>query len=108
MGHGWQPCSYDSTYSTSASAYPISVGRTEETFGIAPQTAANAITETKKKTNQKQNKAMKVKIKGYKELQEAIYDFDAGRLIGVVLAEDADNGVYNVYPMELVTNIYDD
>ena len=51
---------------------------------------------------------MKVKIKGIREPQEAIYAFDAGRLVGVILVEDADNGVYNVYPMELVVNIYDD
>lgn len=51
---------------------------------------------------------MKVKIKGYKELQKAIYAFDDGRLVGVILAEDANDGTYNVYPMELVTNIYDD
>lgn len=51
---------------------------------------------------------MKVKIKGYKELQEAIYAFDAGRLVGVILAEDADNGAANVYPMELVEEIYDE
>jgi len=52
---------------------------------------------------------MKVKIKGIKEPQDAMYSFDDnGKLVGIVLCEDADNGVYNMYPMDLVQNIYDD
>lgn len=51
---------------------------------------------------------MKVKIKGIREPQKAIYAFDAGRLVGVILAEDAENGVANVYPMELVEDICDE
>lgn len=51
---------------------------------------------------------MKVKIKGIKEPQEAAYAFNAGKLVGVVLAVDAENGVANVYPMELVEEICDE
>ena len=50
---------------------------------------------------------MRVKIKGIKELQDAMYSFDDnGKLAGIVLCEDADNGIYNTYPMDLVQNIF--
>ncbi|WP_418981708.1 hypothetical protein [Alistipes sp.] len=51
---------------------------------------------------------MKVKIKGIREPQEATYVFKAGELVGVMLAEDAENGVANVFPMELVEDICDE
>ncbi|MDE5962711.1 MAG: hypothetical protein K2G58_01530 [Alistipes sp.] len=52
---------------------------------------------------------MKVKIKGFNDLESAKYVFDnSGNLIGVRLDADAANGVYNVFPMELVEDIYDD
>ncbi len=52
---------------------------------------------------------MRVKIKGIKEPQDAMYSFDDnGKLIGIVLYEDVNNGIYNTYPMDLVQNIYDD
>ena len=52
---------------------------------------------------------MRVKIKGIKELQDAMYSFDDnGKLAGIVLCEDAANGIYNTYPMDLVQNIYDE
>lgn len=52
---------------------------------------------------------MKVKIKGFSELESAKYAFDnSGNLIGVRLDADTANGVYNIFPMELVEDIYDD
>lgn len=52
---------------------------------------------------------MKVKIKGISELERAKYVFDnSGNLIGVRLDADTENGVYNIFPMELVEEIYDD
>lgn len=52
---------------------------------------------------------MKVKIKGINVLESARYVFDGnGELIGVSLDADTRNGVYNIYPMELVEDIYDD
>lgn len=52
---------------------------------------------------------MKVKIKGISELESAKYAFDnSDNLIGVRLDEDTANGVHNVFPMELVEDIYDD
>lgn len=51
---------------------------------------------------------MKVKIKGIRDLIEAIYVFDAGHLVGVADAAEAEGGMVNTYPMELVEDIYDD
>ncbi len=52
---------------------------------------------------------MKVKIKGISELASAKYTFDnSGNLIGVSLDVDIENGVHNIFPMELVEDIYDD
>ncbi len=52
---------------------------------------------------------MKVKIKGISELVSAKYTFDnSGNLIGVSLDEDIEKGVHNIFPMELVEDIYDD
>lgn len=51
---------------------------------------------------------MKVKIKGIRDLIEAIYVFDAGRLVGVADAAEVEGGMVNTYPMELVEDIYDD
>lgn len=51
---------------------------------------------------------MKVKIKGIRDRIEAIYVFDAGRLVGVADAAEAEGGMVNTYPMELVEDIYDD
>lgn len=51
---------------------------------------------------------MKVKIKGIRDLIEAIYVFDAGRLVGVADAAEAESGMANTYPMELVEEIFDD
>lgn len=51
---------------------------------------------------------MKVKIKGLKDLIDAIYVFDAGRLVGVADAAEAEGGMVNTYPMELIEDIYDD
>lgn len=52
---------------------------------------------------------MKVKIKGFSKLESAKYAFDnSGNLIGVRLDADTANGVHNVFPMELVEDIYDD
>lgn len=52
---------------------------------------------------------MRVKIKGINVLESAKYVFDSsGNLIGVRLDADAQNGVNNTFPMELVEDIYDD
>lgn len=52
---------------------------------------------------------MKVKIKGINVLESARYVFDSsGNLIGVCLDANTQIGVYNIYPMELVEDIYDD
>lgn len=52
---------------------------------------------------------MKVKIKGFNVLMSAKYAFDGrGNLIGVCLDVDIQDGVHNVFPMELVEDIYDD
>lgn len=88
---------------------PIPLAGGETAFENPAQTAVDAITETKEKTNQKQIKTMKVKIKGISELEDAKYVFDnSGNLIGVRLDVDAENGVCNIFPMELVEDIYDD
>lgn len=39
---------------------------------------------------------------------EAIYVFDAGRLVGVADAAEAEGGMVNTFPMELVEEIFDD
>ncbi len=70
---------------------------------------ANTTCGVNNETNDKTSKIMRVKIKGIKELQDAMYSFDDnGKLAGIVLCEDADNGIYNTYPMDLVQNIYDE
>lgn len=51
---------------------------------------------------------MKVKIKGIKDPMDAIYVFNAGHLIGVAEASEAETGMVNTFPMELVEDIYDD
>lgn len=91
----------------SRTPFPLASGET--TFANPPQTAADSLATTTETTNQKQSKTMKVKIKGISELESAKYVFDnSGNLIGVRLDADAENGVYNIFPMELVEDIYDD
>lgn len=88
-------------------SFPLAGGETA--FANPPQAAANSLAATTETTNQKQRKTMKVKIKGISELERAKYVFDnSGNLIGVRLDVDTENRVYNIFPMELVEDIYDD